>query len=126
MQPVASVRLDKWLWAVRIYKSRSLATAACSAGKVQVQGHPAKASRAVHIGEIIVAATEDITRTVKVLALLEKRVAGKLVADFAEDLTPASEYARRREPLLAPIVFRPKGAGRPTKKDRRAMNEFLP
>jgi ribosome-associated heat shock protein Hsp15 len=119
------VRIDKWLWAVRIYKSRSLANAACSAGKVRIGGEPLKPSRSVRIGEVISAATGDITRTVKVVGLLERRVGAKLVTEYMEDLTPRSEYEKPREPDFRPLVLRPKGAGRPTKKDRRKLDELI-
>jgi ribosome-associated heat shock protein Hsp15 len=123
--PVTSVRLDKWLWAVRVYKTRALATAACRKGWVEIDGHAAKASHDVRRGETIVARTDVMTRTVKAVALLEQRVGAALVANYAEDLTPASEYAKRPEPSLGPPVFRPPGAGRPTKKERRALEQFL-
>lgn len=119
------VRIDKWLWAVRIYKSRSVASAACSAGKVRIGGEPLKPSRSVRIGEVITAATGDIMRTVRVRAVLERRVGAKLVSEYMEDLTPPSEYSKPREPNFRPLVFRPKGAGRPTKKDRRKLDGLI-
>ncbi len=123
--PVVSVRLDKWLWAVRVYKTRALATEACKKGWVEIEGRPAKASRDVRLGETIVARTDVMTRTVRALALLDRRVGPALAGNYAEDLTPASEYAKRPEPSLAPPVFRAPGAGRPTKKERRALQQFL-
>lgn len=126
MEPaVHAVRIDKWLWAVRLFKSRSSASDACAAGKVQVNGQPAKASRNLKPGDCITAVVGDIKRTVKVIAPLEKRVGASLVNEFFEDLTPASEYARTKEKNFQPFVFRPKGSGRPTKKDRRNIENFL-
>ncbi len=122
--PVQSVRLDKWLWAVRLYKSRSIATDACTNGKVQVNGQPAKASRILKVGDVITASAE-IKRTIKVIALLEKRVGAKLVSTYFEDLTPASEYSKPKDKYFQPFAFRPKGSGRPTKKDRRNIEGFL-
>jgi len=119
------VRIDKWLWAVRLYKSRSLATAACSAGKVRIADESLKPARSVRVGDIITAATGDITRTVRVTGLLDRRVGAKRVADYMEDLTPASEYEKRREPDFRPLLLRPKGTGRPTKKDRRRIDGLL-
>jgi ribosome-associated heat shock protein Hsp15 len=119
-----SVRIDKWLWAVRIYKTRSLATAACREGRVTIGGQPAKASRDVKINDLILAKTGDVTRTLKVIGLLEQRVGAPAVKQFAEDLTAASEYEKKRERVLEPFFFRPKGAGRPTKKDRRTMDRM--
>jgi ribosome-associated heat shock protein Hsp15 len=120
----SGVRVDKWLWAVRIFKTRTGAAEACRNGRVTIAGQPLKPSREVKINDLIVAQTGDITRTVKVLGLLERRVGAAMVAEFAEDLTPASEYEKKREPVLQPLFFRPKGAGRPTKKDRRAMGKL--
>jgi ribosome-associated heat shock protein Hsp15 len=121
MEPVASVRTDKWLWATRIYKSRALAAEACNAGHVKIQGQPIKPARPVHIGETIIATVGEITRTVKVIALLERRVGAKLVPNYLEDLTPPAEYAKPRLPNFQPVAMRAKGTGRPTKKERREM-----
>jgi ribosome-associated heat shock protein Hsp15 len=125
MHSPESVRIDKWLWAVRLYKTRSLAAAACHAGKVQVAGENVKAARNVRVGEIVTAGCAEITKTVKVLALLDARVGAKLVPNFLEDQTPASEYEKQRERRAAPIGIRPPGAGRPTKKDRRSIIKFI-
>lgn len=121
MEGAPSVRIDKWLWAVRLFKSRTLAAAACSAGKVEVNGQTVKASRELRIGDIIKADIEPVIRTVKVTGLIEKRVGAKLVPQSLEDLTPPEEYAKPREKNLGGFVFRPRGAGRPTKKDRRKI-----
>lgn len=126
VQSVNEVRLDKWLWAVRLYKTRSLAAAACANGKVLINGQPAKPSRAVKGGEILTAVTAEVTRTVKVLGLLGRRVGASMVSQYLEDLTPPEEYQKPREKqFLPPPLVRPKGTGRPTKKERRSMNPFL-
>lgn len=125
MEPPDRVRLDKWLWAVRLYKSRSLAAAACEAGHVKINGARVRPSRAVHPGEIITAQTGRLNRTVKVLALLECRVGASLVPNYLEDLTPPEEFARAREAPSAPPVQYPRGWGRPTKKHRRQLGEWL-
>ncbi|MDB6109642.1 MAG: RNA-binding protein [Pedosphaera sp.] len=125
MNAPASVRIDKWLWAIRLFKTRGLATEACRHGRVTVGGQAVKPSRDVKISDLIVAKTGDITRTVKVLALLEHRVGAQMVREYAEDLTPASEYEKPRERFLQPLFSRPKGAGRPTKKDRRQMDKLF-
>jgi ribosome-associated heat shock protein Hsp15 len=119
-----SVRLDKWLWAARIFKTRTQAADACRNGRVTIGGQPVKPSREVKIGDVILSHTDDFTRTIKVIALLERRVGGAAAKEFAEDLTPPSEYEKRRQPVLQPLFFRPKGMGRPTKKDRRAMGKL--
>ena len=121
----SGVRVDKWLWAVRLYKTRTLAADACRAGHVLVNGQPVKPSRDVHIGESVTAKTGHITRTVRVTGLIDKRVSATIARESAEDLTPREEYAKAREPDYSRGVVRPKGAGRPTKKERRdAENLF--
>jgi ribosome-associated heat shock protein Hsp15 len=120
-----SVRMDKWLWAARVFKTRSLAAAACHHGHVTVAALPVKASRDVRVNDVIVIKQEEITRTFKVLQLLRQRVGAALVKNYAQDLTPESEYQKKREPRLQPLFFRPKGSGRPTKKERRAINGIL-
>jgi ribosome-associated heat shock protein Hsp15 len=124
VQTPESVRIDKWLWAVRLYKTRSVATTACNAGKVQINDQNVKPARAVRVGEVIKAACGDITRTVKVIGILESRVGAKLVNQYLEDLTPPSEYEKPREKKLAPVGFRPKGAGRPRRKNAGKLIRF--
>ncbi len=126
MDSPPDVRIDKWLWAVRLFKSRSLAASACQSGAVQVNSQPVKPSRSVKIGDMISAVVGDVNRTVKVIALLEQRVGAKLVPQYLEDLTPAAEFQKVREKSFQPpILSRPRGAGRPTKKDRRRIGRVL-
>src|SRR5213592_4105486 len=125
MDTLESVRIDKWLWAVRLYKSRSLAAEACHAGRVKIGGTIVKASREVRVGEEIMVFAGRIRRTVKVLALLDQRVGAKLVSQFLEDLTPPEEYVRAREEALQPLIHFPTGFGRPTKKQRRQLEKWL-
>ena len=125
MQISQSVRLDKWLWAVRLYKSRSLAIQACQGGHVKIAGQRVKPSRAVHPGEVITALAGHTHRTVKVIALLEQRVGARRVSEFLEDLTPAEEYVRAREAARQAKPLFPKGFGRPTKRQRREMDGLL-
>jgi ribosome-associated heat shock protein Hsp15 len=117
--------MDKWLWAARIFKTRSLAAAACHQGRVAVAGAPVKASRDVKVNEVIVVKKEDLTRTFKVLQLLQNRVGAPAAKEYVEDQTPASELEKARERRFAPLFSRPKGAGRPTKKERRVINDIL-
>lgn len=124
MEADIKVRIDKWLWAVRIFKTRSLATDACRNGKVSINGQLVKASREVKPDDEISIRQQQMTKTVKVTALLEKRVSAKLVAQFMEDLTPASEYEKVETIRAVSFVYRPKGQGRPTKKDRRDIEKF--
>jgi len=122
MHGLETVRIDKWLWAVRLYKSRSLAAAACNAGHVKIGGNAIKPSRDVRVNEELAVFAGQIHRTVKVLALLDQRVGAKRVSQFLEDLTPQEEYARAREAARLRI---PTGFGRPTKKQRRQLERFL-
>ncbi len=125
MEATSGVRADRWLWAVRLYKTRSLAGAACEAGHVKINGHPCKPARTVRVGDVLNAFAAEIQRTVKVLGVLENRVGAKLVAQYLEDLTPAAEYEKAREKQFTPAGIRPKGAGRPTKKERRTLGTFF-
>lgn len=125
MNSESDIRLDKWLWAVRLYKSRTLAAEACRAGHVQINGQPAKPSRDVKIGDLICAVTGDIRRTLRVTALLERRVAAKMVSTYCEDLTPPAELLKPKEQHYPVSGLRPRGAGRPTKKDRRQIEVLL-
>jgi ribosome-associated heat shock protein Hsp15 len=124
MTTPSRVRLDKWLWAVRLYRSRSLATEACQGGHVKIGGQSVKPAREVHVGEVLTALTGHVQRTIKVLALLEQRVGAKLVDQYLEDLTPPEEYERARQARERALVQYPKGWGRPTKKQRRQLEGF--
>lgn len=116
------MRIDQWLWAIRVYKTRSVSAEAIKGGHVKVNGERTKPAHEPKPGELITARVGIMTRTVKFLAAPKSRVAAKLVPEFAEDLTPSEEYEKRREPNLIPIAFRPKGAGRPTKRERRELD----
>ena len=116
------MRLDQWLWAVRIYKTRSVAAAAVKGGLVKANGERTKPAHEPKPGELITARVGLMTRTMRFLASPKSRVAAKLVPEFAEDLTPPEELAKRSEPNLIPFAFRARGAGRPTKRDRRELD----
>lgn len=124
-EPAQHLRIDKWLWAVRVYKTRTIAAEACRGGHVKIGGDAVKASREIHVGEIIDARAGVVNRTVKVLGLLEKRMGAAAVKAFMEDLTPPEEYQKAREAAMQPVFTRPRGAGRPTKKDRRDIEKLL-
>jgi ribosome-associated heat shock protein Hsp15 len=121
-------RLDKWLWAVRMFKTRAEAADACRLGRVTIRGQPVKASREVRTGETIVVRHHDVTRTIKVKESPAQRVGARLVPEFLDDLTPPEEWERarrrREERRLAPPTF-PPGFGRPTKHQRREIEKFL-
>jgi len=121
-----SLRIDKFLWAVRIYKTRSLATEACNGNKVKFGGNSTKPSRQVKIGEEFTVTLGFINRTYKVLALLEKRVSAKIVSQYIEDLTPQEEIDKLKMEKFTSYVQRYKGTGRPTKKERRLIDKAKP
>jgi len=116
------VRVDKWLWAVRVFKTRSLAIEACQAGHVKLGEQSVKPARSVRVGDVFTVQLGELTRTLKVLGLLERRVGAALAKLYAEDLTTAAEYSKAREKRLEPLFRRSKGAGRPTKRDRRLLD----
>ena len=118
-------RLDKWLWSVRVFKTRPLATAACRAGKVLIGELEAKPGRYIHIGETVTVRVGVVTRTLKVTGLPRSRVAAKQLPEFLEDLTPAAEYERAKQAGIEHMLARERGRGRPTKKDRRDMADLF-
>jgi ribosome-associated heat shock protein Hsp15 len=118
-------RIDKWLWAVRIFRTRSLATDACRAGSVTINGQPVKPSREVRGGVIVVARQGLIRRTLKVLGVPASRVGAKGVAAYCEDQTPAEEFAQARRQRVQQLLARAKGSGRPTKRDRRRLDRLF-
>lgn len=124
IQQTQAVRIDKWLWAVRIYKTRSLATTACNNNQVQIQGVSVKPSRIVHIGDEIMVSKPPMKRLYKVLGILEQRQSAKVVVDYVADITPEEEIEKMRLMRLQKTVFREKGLGRPTKKERRELDDF--
>ena len=120
-----SVRLDKWLWGTRVYKTRSDAAEACRGSAIRHNGTIAKPSAKIRAGDTIIARTKALTRTLHVVGLTEKRVGAALLPNYFEDQTPESEYAAAREKRENAKVFSHKGAGRPTKKDRRDITRLL-
>jgi ribosome-associated heat shock protein Hsp15 len=117
------MRIDKWLWAVRIFKSRTLATEACNGGKVKIKGKSVKPSREVKINEIITVQSGPVKKTYKVLGLAEKRGSAKTAAEFVQDITPEDEKLKG-EIAHHSYIARYKGAGRPTKKERRTIEKL--
>ncbi len=119
------VRIDKWLWAVRIFKTRSQASEACRKGHISIENLPVKPSRDVHVGEVVKVRKPPISRSFKVLALAENRMGAKLVRDFLEDVTPQEELELLEMQKHMRWSVRDKGTGRPTKKDRRDLDDFF-
>ncbi len=120
------VRIDKWLWSVRIFKSRTIASDACREGKVKVNGELAKASHVIQPGDRLEVKKEGFQMQYKVLGLIEKRVSAPLAQACYEDLTPAEELNKFKDWFVgkAGAEYREKGAGRPTKKERREIEVF--
>lgn len=118
------LRIDKYLWAIRVYKTRMDATDACKGGKVRINGADTKPSKLVKPGDMIVARKGAVTYTYKVIQLIDKRQGAKLVPNYAENLTPPEELAKLRAPVETFFLKRDRGAGRPTKKDRRQMEDL--
>ncbi|MGE4586738.1 MAG: RNA-binding S4 domain-containing protein [Mangrovibacterium sp.] len=119
------VRIDKWLWAVRFFKTRSLATEACKKGRVFIGGLPVKPSRMIRTGERICIKKSPVTYTYEVLQLTEKRMGAKLVPDFVRDLTSAKELEILEIQKNMGWMQREHGTGRPTKKERRDLDNFF-
>ena len=119
------VRIDKWLWAVRLFKTRTLAVEACKKGRVMIKDITIKPSRMIKVGDIIQIKRTPITYSFKVLDLSEKRMGAKLVPEFMEDVTPQSEYDVLELSKASGFVDRGRGMGRPTKKDRRDLDGFI-
>ena len=120
-----SARLDKWLWAARIFKTRSMAADACKNGRVTVGGANAKPSRTVKTGETISVKKPPITYSFKILNAIETRVGAKLIPQVYEDATDPKQYELLEMSRISGFIDRARGMGRPTKKDRRAMDAFV-
>lgn len=117
-------RLDKWLWAARIFKTRTLAADACKNGRVTINGAQAKPSRTVKPGDEVGVRKPPVTYTFRVRQAIEKRVGARLLPDVLENITPPEQLAALELSRISGFVGRAKGTGRPTKKDRRALEEF--
>lgn len=117
-------RLDKWLWAARIYKTRTLAADACKNGRVTINGAQAKPSRVVKVGDEVGVKKSPITYTFRVKQAIEKRVGAKLLPDVLENITSAQQYELLEMSRISGFMGRARGTGRPTKKERRALDEF--
>ena len=124
MKNETSVRIDKWLWAIRLFKTRSLATQACKSNKVIINDQVVKPSREVQLHDIIKINLKELTRTVEVKALLENRVGAKLVENFMIDLTPKEEFDKLKLKHEINYEYRERGLGRPTKKERRIIEKL--
>ncbi len=119
-----AVRIDKWLWAVRVFKTRTIASEACKKGRVLIDNNSVKPSRMIRIGEVVQVKKPPVTYSFKVLDITQKRMGAKLVAGFMENVTPPEEYEVLEMNKLSGFIDRQRGSGRPTKKDRRDLEDF--
>ncbi len=119
------VRVDKWLWAVRVFKTRSIATDAVRKGRVMIDDLPVKPSRVLKVGDVVQVRKSPITYRYRVLKLAEKRMGAKLVDDYMEDITPQAELEVLEVQKNMGWFQRERGTGRPTKKERRDLDNFF-
>ena len=122
--PKTEERIDKWLWAMRVFKTRTIATDACKKGRVSQNGTTLKPSRMVKVGDVVDVRKPPITYTFRVKAIPTGRLGAKLVPDYLENITPQSQYDLLEMTRISGFVDRRKGLGRPTKKDARDMASF--
>lgn len=121
---MGEARIDKWMWAVRIFKTRTIAAEACKKGHVTIGGSQVKAARMIKAGDVIQVKKSPITYSFKVLQAIEKRVGAKLVSEYMENVTTPDQYELLEMSKISGFVNRARGTGRPTKKDRRNLEDF--
>jgi ribosome-associated heat shock protein Hsp15 len=124
MELSGKVRIDKWLWAVRIYKTRSQASEACKMGRILIGGMEVKPSREIRVGDVLFIRKLPVIYTLRVTALVENRLPASRVSEFAEDLTSPEELEKLKIKDTA-FFKRDRGTGRPTKKERRLLDDVL-
>lgn len=120
-----TARIDKWLWAARIFKTRSIASDACKNGRVTIGGVNMKPSRSVKVGDVVSVKKPPITYSFKVLKTIEQRVGAKLIPEIYENVTVPKQYELLEMSRISGFVDRARGTGRPTKKERRALDAFV-
>lgn len=124
MTEVKPVRIDKFLWAVRIYKTRSLASEECRKGRILISNIQVKPSRLINPGDLITVKKMPVVYTYRVINPIENRVSAKMAPGFVEDLTPEDEKVKLKLGVTGSSSYREKGTGRPTKKERRTLDKF--
>lgn len=118
------VRIDKWMWATRLFKTRTIAAEACKKNRIMIGGVNVKPSRMIKVGDVIQVRKPPVTFSFKVLALTERRMGAKLVAEYLENVTTPDQYEILEMNKISGFVDRARGLGRPTKKDRRELEQF--
>jgi len=119
-----TIRIDKFLWAVRLYKTRSIASDECRKGRIIIKEVPVKPSRLISTDEIILIKKPPVSYTFRIIEPIENRVSAKIAGQYIEDLTPESEKAKLEISHSGGKVYRQRGTGRPTKKERRLIDKF--
>ena len=120
-----SARIDKWLWAARIFKTRSIAADACKNGRVTKNGMTVKPSHMVKVGEVVSVKKPPVAYSFRILKAIEQRVGAKLIPEIYENVTDPKQYELLEMSRISGFVDRARGTGRPTKKDRRAIDAFV-
>lgn len=120
-----TARIDKWLWAARIFKTRSIAASACKNGRVTINGVNVKPAHMIKVGETVNVKKPPITFSFKVLQCIEQRVGAKLIPQIYENITDAKQYELLEMSRISGFVDRARGTGRPTKKERRSLDAFI-
>ena len=121
---MGEARIDKWLWAARIFKTRTIAAAACKKGQISIKGSNLKPSRTIKEGDVVEVRKPPITYSFLVKQAIEKRVGAKLIPEILENVTPPEQYELLEMNRISGFIDRARGTGRPTKKERRSLDEF--
>ena len=125
MNQLDEIRIDKWLFAVRLFKTRVLATEACKRGKIKLNESQAKAAKSIKLGDIINIRQSPMIRSLEVIGLTERRIGAKLVENFAKDVTPKEEWDKFYKSKSNRTENQNKSQGRPSKKERRLIDQFM-
>lgn len=121
----SEVRIDKWIWAMRLFKTRTIAADACKKGRIMVGNRPVKASYCIKVGDVVQVRKSPVTYSFQVLQLTENRLGAKLVPGYMANVTPADQYELLEMSRMSGFKDRDKGTGRPTKKERRSLDDFM-
>lgn len=121
---MSEARIDKWLWAARIYKTRTLAAEACKKGRICIAGSQLKPSKNVKVGDVIEVRKPPVTYSFKILQAIEKRISAKMLPEILENVTSPEQYELLEMSKISGFANRARGTGRPTKKERRDLDEF--
>lgn len=121
---MSEVRIDKWMWATRIFKTRTIAVEACKKNRIMINNVSVKPSRMIKVGDVIQVRKPPVVYSFRVLQLVEKRMGAKMVPEYLENITPKEQYDLLELNKISGFIDRARGTGRPTKKDRRSLDDF--